>query len=155
MKITIEERTRCKDPQICDLGFESSEIVVDGLWVGQVVWPKDGFDYGMLKPGPNRTLAVPRVHPGYEARPFIRFGNAPAESLDSANGISEIRQHVKDELDLDYRSAETAAELCKFPWEFIEGFLYALDMGADKSDCSATALRIAIRQHNRKGAPNA
>ena len=154
MTITIKERKLFAAPGVEGLGFESSDLIVDGAHIGVVVWPINDLDYGMLDRDANGRLHPPVIGRGGPPRPWIRFGRAKAKPVDG--GIPDILAAIKDELNLDTNAKEVAWELARLPEDYAAGFLDCLESTVVDRDClSATAVRVAMRHlWNDDGTPN-
>ena len=155
MTITITARRPATDPRVEGLGFECSDLLIDGFAIGIVIWPVNDIDWGMLRDAKNGKLRFPNVHPGGKPCPWVRFGSQRAEKV--YGGISGIVTAVKEEVCMDHGAEEIAKDLRHYPWEFIEGFLCAVEHPLFKADhrCSATAIKLAIRRLNAASAPSA
>ena len=143
MTITITDRKTATDPGFQNLGFVTSAILIDGFQIGIVIWPVNDVDYGMLELAGDGRLRLPGVHPGRKPRPYVRFGLAPSKPVDG--WYAEIVQTVKDELDDDYRASVIAKMLIRMPPDYTAGFLCAMEGPYCQAECSATAVRVAIR----------
>ena len=151
MTITITARRSATDPRLTGLGFMQSDLLIDGLQIGIVLWPRAGYDFGMLAPDDHGRLWFPSGHPGYLPRPYIRFRSAPAKPVDC--GYSGIVDAIKAELARDDRANEIAKLLQHDHWASVEGYLDALEGPYTKACCSTTAVRVAIRRLNEASAP--
>lgn len=153
MTITITASRPATDMRLTGLGFRQSDLLIDGFQIGIVLWPRDDYDLGMLQPAPDHRLRFPPVRPDRSGWPYVRFGGSPHKCV--IGGLSEIVQAVKDELARNSRADEIARTLWRLPWEYIEGFLSALEGPYVQTDCSASCVRLAIRELNRATAPRA